>query len=320
MNTSKNHILLVGTGPMAIEHAKVLQAMKIPLTVIGRGQESAVKFKDAIGIEPATGGIKKWLADHKNQPLTQAVVAVSENELGNTTLDLLQNGFSKILVEKPGGLDIGQIAEVSKMAKKTEASVYVGYNRRWYASVKKAHEFIDEDGGVISFNFEFTEWSHVITPLQKAPGVKEQWFLHNSTHVIDLAFYLCGFPSHMTSYVKGSLPWHPRASIFSGAGISEIGALFSYQANWEAPGRWGVEILTPKRRLILRPMESLQVQSIGSVKIEPVEIDDKLDTSYKPGLYRQMESFLSDHPVLCTIHEQAEHSHFFENFLTNKSF
>jgi hypothetical protein len=39
-------------------------------------------------------------------------------------------------------------------------------------------------------------------------------------------------------------------------------------------------------------MESLQVQRIGSVAIEPVEIDDALDKSYKPGLYLQAKAFL----------------------------
>ena len=41
-------------------------------------------------------------------------------------------------------------------------------------------EIIAEDNGVTSFNFEFTEWSHEIEKLEKAPGVKENWFLANS--------------------------------------------------------------------------------------------------------------------------------------------
>jgi hypothetical protein len=90
----------------------------------------------------------------------------------------------------------------------------------------------------------------------------------------------------------GGLDWHPSASVFNGAGITDTGALFSYHANWEAPGRWSVEVLTKEHRLILRPLEELQVQNLGSVSVEKMEIADKLDKSYTPGFYRETESFL----------------------------
>jgi hypothetical protein len=130
------------------------------------------------------------------------------------------------------------------------------------------------------------------------------WFIANSTHVIDLAFYLGGRPLDMSSYTKGSLDWYKPASVFAGAGVSDKGALFSYQANWGAPGRWSVEILTLKHRLILRPMEQLYIQKIGSVAIEKVEIDDILDREYKPGLYLQVKSFLKNDSVNNSINIQ----------------
>jgi len=84
--------------------------------------------------------------------------------------------------------------------------------------------------------------------------------------------------------------------------------LFSYQANWFAPGRWGVEILTKDSRLIFRPLEKLQVQKNRSVAVDFVEIDDRLDRDFKPGLLRQTEFFLNDvnHPNFITIDEQYE--------------
>ena len=169
-----------------------------------------------------------------------------------------------------------------------------------------AREIIEADGGVDSFNFEFTEWGHIIEGLDKAPSVKEHWFLANSTHVVDLAFYLGGSPARFTSYTSGHLPWHPLASAFAGAGVSEEGALFTYQANWAAPGRWGVEVLTHHHRLILRPMEQLQIQSIGSIEILKYELDDALDQQFKPGLYRQVMEFLSPKPSLALL-PLAEH-------------
>ena len=95
--------------------------------------------------------------------------------------------------------------------------------------------------------------------------------------------------------------------------MTDQNVLFSYFADWEAPGSWGVEVLTHKNRLILRPMEQLQVTPLGSVKIEPVTLEDKLDHDFKPGLYLQTEAFLKqDATHFCTLEEQLKHAKFYE--------
>ncbi len=299
-------VLLVGAGPMALEYAKVLQALGIRPIVVGRGKTSAQKFHAETQLPVTEGGIASWIANHKGPIPSKAIVAVGEKWIGSAAQNLLDHGVKTLLLEKTGGFDAEDIRAVEKKALHHNATVYVGYNRRFYSSVTKAKTILAQDGGVTSFQFEFTEWSHVITPLEKEPGVKEQWFLSNSSHVIDLAFFLGGAPETMVSYTSGSLPWHPFGSVFVGAGHSVNGALFSYQANWEAPGRWGVECLTRQHRVILRPLEKLQIQKIGSVAVETVDIDDTLDTGFKPGLYRQTEAFLSNAAdVLPTLSQQT---------------
>ena len=295
-NMNKN-IWLIGAGQMAVDYHKVLDDLEVPFTVVGRGKSSAKLFFNKTGFKPFLGGLKAFLLGNPN-PCSHAIVAVGVEKLAETTSQLLEYGIKNILVEKPAGLNIKEIETVANLTKDKNASVYVAYNRRFYASVLKAKKIITKDGGVISFNFEFTEWSHEIEKLEKAPGVKENWFLANSTHVVDLAFYLGGKPKEISSYVSGELDWHPSASIFSGAGISESGALFSYQANWESAGRWNVEMLTKETRLILRPMEKLQIQKRGSIEVKPVKnIDYTLDEMYKPGLYKQINAFLTDNII-----------------------
>jgi len=253
------------------------------------------------------GGLAHYLS-HETALPTIAIIAVGAEELAQTTSALLGRGVKRILVEKPGGLDADEIERVAALATGNSAKVFVAYNRRFYAATIAARKIIAADGGVSSFSFEFTEWSHVIEPLVKPPIVKERWFLANSTHVVDLAFFLGGNPLEMSSYVAGALSWHPVAAAFAGAGIAEAGAVFSYQANWAAPGRWGVEVLTRAHRLILRPMEQLHVQTLGSVAINRLDIDDRLDLEFKPGLYRQVETFLSSEPSsdLLTIADQRD--------------
>ena len=300
-------ILIVGSGPMAVEYAKVLRAKNITPVTVGRSVASVQKYQTESGFSGVAGGIDAWLEKNQNNLPAHAIVAVGERSVGTATLALLAAGIQSILVEKPGGFDAEDIREVGAQAREKSAKVAIGYNRRFYAAVEAAKKIIAEDGGVTSFNFEFTEWGHVISGLVKEEGVKEQWFLSNSTHVIDLAFHLGGKPEQLASFTGGGVDWHPSASIFAGAGRAARGALFSYQANWTAPGRWSVEMLTSKHRLIFRPMEKLQIQKIGSVALEAVDVDDVLDQQFKPGLYKQVEAFLAgDNTILPSIEEQVD--------------
>jgi predicted dehydrogenase len=213
-------------------------------------------------------------------------------------------------VEKPGASTPAELCVIADTAKKAGCDVRVAYNRRFYASTQAALRIIEDDGGVNSFHFEFTEWSHRIEPIHKECGVKEEWFFHNSSHVVDLAFYMGGWPTEMKSWSAGSLTWHPNAR-YAGAGVSDKGALFSYMADWQGPGRWGVEIITLKHRLIFKPLEKLQIQKIGSIAVEEVAIDDSIDIDFKPGFYRQLSAFLSSPQTLLSIDEQFAHLKFF---------
>jgi hypothetical protein len=126
-----------------------------------------------------------------------------------------------------------------------------------------------------------------------------------------LAFYLGGIPQAIEGRVVGSLPWHPAGAVFCGSGVTAKGIPFSYHANWRSGGRWGVELFTTARRIIMRPLEELFVQNRGSVAIDAVPIDDELDKKFKPGLYLQTESFLSlQDESLLTL---SEHLHIVKN-------
>jgi predicted dehydrogenase len=314
----KKVLWLIGSGPMAIDYAKVLIDQKVDFVTIGRSERNATIFADKTGIKPIMGGLDSFL-DSKPDIPQGVVVAVGVESLAETTLTLLDYGIKNILCEKPGGLNQEQINQVSDAANAHSATVLLAYNRRFYSSVEKAMQIIDEDGGVSSFHFEFTEWSHIISPLEKDLSIKHNWFMGNSTHVADLAFFLGGRPEEISCFTFGGVNWHPRSSVFAGAGRSVTGALFSYQANWEAPGRWAVEILTKKHRLYFKPMEKLHIQKIGSVVIEEVEIYDSLDKLFKPGLYKQTEAFLHmRHERFITIQDQLIMADFYNKIANYK--
>lgn len=313
MSDNVKQVLVVGTGAIAGEYCKVLVDMGFIPDVVGRNQEKARKFSENYHVPAYGGGIEKYL-EKTSKTYDYAFVATDVVSLCSNTCNLLEYGIKNIFTEKPAGMNRMEIKKICQIAEKRNANVFVAYNRRFFASTAKAMDIIREDGGVKSFNFEFTEWSHVIEPLSYSAELKEEWFLVNSTHVVDLAFFLGGEPRRLSSYVSGHLNWHKNGCVYAGAGVSRTNVLFSYQANWAAPGRWAVEILTSKHRLYFKPMEKLSIQELGSVAVNSVEIDDRLDQEYKPGFYKEIESFINeiDDGKKKTIQDQLRYMDYFE--------
>jgi predicted dehydrogenase len=303
------NIYIIGTGQMAIDYTKVLLAQKQSFTVIGRGKESSDKYEKATGIKPIVGGIEDFLATNTLPENSYVISATGSQDLMKTMHVIMKAGAKKMLVEKPAAISIEELIENETNLKPYENDILIGYNRRFYDSVMEVERLIKEDGGLQSMHFEFTEWAHRIEPLQKAPGVKENWFFANSTHVVNLAFYLAGEPLDWHAYSKsGSIAWHDKTN-FAGAGVTRKEVLFSYLSNWESAGRWAIELLTTQRRIYLKPIESIGIQKKGTLEIVEHEFDNSIDQLFKPGLYRQIEAFLAgENPRLLSLKEHIKMS------------
>ncbi len=301
-------VLLVGAGNMGREYAKVLNNLDVDLTVVGRDEKRCSVFKNKFNVDVASGGIQKYF-DKDNLIFDKAIVAVNIDQLYLTVKILIKNGIKDILVEKPGAINKEEILDLADISEKYNVNIYVAYNRRFYSSVYNAEKIIKQDGGLTSIYYEFTEWASDIEGLPHSAEIKEEWLIANSSHVIDLGLFLGGEPVEWKAFATGSLSWHKRGAIYVGAGVTNKEVLFTYQANWDAPGRWGVELLTREHRLILRPLEKLSIQNRDSLLIEEVDLDDSLDKQYKPGVYLQTTAFLygNDADRLLTIKQQAEH-------------
>ena len=306
MSSNVKEVLLIGTGYMGREYVKVLKAQNINFTVVGNSAASTQRFSEETGVPAQAGGIERWFADHSKDHPRLAIVAVQADYAANVVLAMLPHGFDRVMVEKPCGLTEEETRKISELAEWMNTKVIVAYNRRFYASVLAAEKIIAKDNGVTSFCFELTERGFA-PQMQDVGG----WFIGNDTHVADLAFFLGGEPETLFSIAQntcGAGKPNDQAA-FAGCGVTKKQALFSYQANWFAPGRWSVEMMTKANRLIFRPMETLQIQKMGSFAIEKVEIEDELDRLYKPGLFLETKEFLEnpENPRFLTIQEQAEH-------------
>jgi Oxidoreductase family, NAD-binding Rossmann fold len=283
-------IWIVGAGEIAGCYLQVLRHLGKEAVVIGRGVASARRFSEVHGSKVIDGGIATFLAATPRRP-DAAIVAVSADELAAAAHALIAYGVPHVLVEKPAGRSIPEVADVASTAERQGSTVYVAYNRRFLASVTKAREMIEHDGGLTSFAFEFTEWPHRVLSMPHPPGVLDAWFFMNSTHVVDLAFDLGGWPVRLDAFCAHELPWHQYGS-FAGAGLSTRNIPFAYHADWQSSGRWRIDLCTRARRLVLAPLEKLFQIRVASVELEPVALDDVVDQTFKPGFLRQVEAFL----------------------------
>lgn len=312
-NNIKQRCWLIGSGYMAYEFSKVLETLEVDYTVFGRGEISALDFWKKTGKKVISGGLNNIKLSDFEVP-EYAIVAVNEEELYSTTKKLIELGIKNVLIEKPGALLEEHFRELESLSNEKKTVLKIAYNRRFYQSVIKLKELIEIDGGIKSVHFEFTEWSHKIRNLVVSKLVLDNWLLANSSHVIDLVFYLCGVPKKLYSIVSGSLDWFKHGSIFVGSGITEKNIPFSYNSNWEAPGRWSIEISTLNHRFKLAPMERLSVMRKGEFEFKEIEIDYILDESYKPGVYVMLKNFFDGNlDDFCDITKQTQNLQYYHS-------
>ena len=299
-NNVKKSVWLIGPGNIGRDYVKVLKEFDLDITVIGRSK------KDDFPLPVYEKGIESYFKFKLPNVPKYAIVAVNESQLYKTTKILLEKNVQNILIEKPGSLNTTDLLDLYELSVKKNSNVYIGYNRRFYQSIKKCRHLID-DSNPKSVHFEFTEWTHSIDFNHYTKDELERFFLCNSSHVVDLVFHLFGEPKFLHSHTSGGLKWHPSASIFSGSGKTTNDVLFSYNSNWSSAGRWGVEINLSDFKLILKPLEKLFIQKKGSLDIEEITIHNDLDNLFKPGLYNQVKNFLDgDKKYLCSLDEQIK--------------
>ena len=276
-----------------------------------------ILYEEITGCDAVPGGAENFVRN--NKPAEYAIVTVYPMALKDVAVSLISGGVKNILLEKPGAMNVEELIEIKKTGMKHGSNVYVGYNRRFYESVREAKRRIEEDGGITSLNFEFTEWESSVMAANKPAVELEDWFMANSTHVVDLAFYLAGEPVEISRFLSRSMTSYNEASAFAGAGRTDRDVIFSYKANWDSAGRWSVEALTKNHKFLFEPMEKLRMQDKGSVKVYDVDINDKLDNEYKPGIYLQTKSFIDGNTDdIPTIDEQLRHAEVYEMMERNE--
>jgi len=300
-------VVIVGAGKMALAYFEALRSRAIDVVVIGRGEQTARAFEEKTGHRPVTGGLERWAA--AGNTAENVIVAVDVEHLEDCTLAALGAGARRILVEKPGAMDVAGLRRMRDAATGAKAEISIAYNRRFYNVVRRVRAMLEEDGGAHVCHIEFGESAEKLAASSRSPEVLARTVYNHCSHVLDLAWFLAGEPSDLAAWHAGSLPWHATA-VFAGAGKTASGALFTYRADWLVAGSWRIELQTSRRQIVFAPIERPVWRENPAAEFQPVEAEPE---PCKAGLAGMLNAFLAgaDAGALCSMDEQIRRAGFY---------
>lgn len=287
-------VTVVGYGNMGKQYVKALRALGVKkIRVCSRSENSLKELKGIPDISVFSGGYQQFKEEILNEE-ELAIIATPTDELISAVYHLREIGFRHFLIEKPLSFWSDEIRQFIKNFDGPGINAACAYNRVSYPSLLQAREFAEQEGGITSCTYTFTEFIHKLDPAKYTPDEMMRWGVANSLHVMSMAHGLIGLPQKWNTHISGSaVVWHPTGSVFVGSGISEREIPFTYHADWGSTGRWSVEIHTKKSSYRCCPLEKLYQRT--SATTDWVEIPMKcFSPEVKVGFVEQVAAML--HP------------------------
>jgi len=306
-NFEDKSVLIIGAGNIAKQYTQALSLMNVnDLTILSRSANRLKNLSKKYNFKSLSGGFEKHLSNLGQFDLV--VVATPIDLLIQATESCIKAGQTNILIEKPVSINYGEIESLAR--KITSQKVRVGYNRLVYPNFHKLQQLINQEGGITSASYSFTEWIHRIDFSKYSEEILQHWGIANSLHVISMAHNLIGFPADITAHKSGQLSWHPSGTIFTGIGITKKDIPFSYHSDWTAPGRWSIEIMTQENTFSLKPLEKLFKCPKNSVQWEEIPFNVAYPAA-KQGITEEIAIMLDESkgnkPDLVTLDEAASY-------------
>jgi predicted dehydrogenase len=124
------------------------------------------------------------------------IVATPHHQLVPLALEAVRN-HRHVLVEKPGGISLMAVRELSKAARDHKCRIRVGFNHRFHPALMKAHELLNESryGRLLHIRARYGHGGRL--------GYEQEWradprisgggeLVDQGIHLIDLTRYLAG--------------------------------------------------------------------------------------------------------------------------------
>jgi hypothetical protein len=257
-------VIVIGRGPIGNEYARILKYLNIYYDQTGREYKGILEINKEKGIT-----------------YTHAIIAVTPSKAIEVINNIIHFNIGTILAEKPLAYTERQVSKLIKLSKKNETKIFVAFNRRFYESFLKVRSILaDHDEIIRLIKFDFSErcidWDGEL--VDSRFEAFHNPLMQQSIHIFDMIFQLAGYPT--SSYSKVSANFNSTTMPYSvGHARTSKDAYLSFSADWLSPGSWSLEITTEKRRLIMKPIETLVIEEYLSISVQ-----DDTDMLFKGGL------------------------------------
>ncbi len=281
-------VAVIGGGNIAQKHLEVLRDLPgVELcALVDRDPEMLEETSARFEIHTRLGSHAELLAGGRPDA---AFVLVSVLQVAPVAAEFLRAGIPTFLEKRPG-LYTSQTRELAELSEEHDTPAMVGVNRRFYSNLLRGRELLLEAGPIRSVTVEAHEDLNRVRINPKFPNeVLRRWSAANGIHGLDLLRFFGGevvdvAATHHT--VEGPMP-----DCCSAVLRFETGAVGRALMDWFAPGGHRVEARSVGATLTSAVGPTATFKRCGA---EPEVLEwDAVDRQYKPGFYRQAETFIN---------------------------
>lgn len=280
-------VSIIGAGYMAEEHLRAFAS--IPgvslLGITSRSLDKAINLQKKYGVEQVCSSIEELYTSTDSDVV---VVCVPILSVASVCGEVFKYPWVS-LVEKPVGYDLNQARQLMFLAESHKHTAYIALNRRHYSSTLSVLDQVSEVNGTRLVNVYDQESPLEALKMGQDPLVVQNWMYANSIHIVDYFNIFCR--GELLS-VDPIIRWNPKDPFLNMAKLNySSGDIGIYQAIWNGPGPWGVQVITNSKRWDLKPLEHAFTQFNNSRMIEPIPQSQE-DIKFKPGLRIQAENIV----------------------------
>jgi predicted dehydrogenase len=293
----KPRLAVLGAGEITKFHIPAFQQAGFDITAICArpNSESAKSLGEQHNIENVFDSVTALLAARDKW---DALLITVSTEATLDVLKLALDTGAPILVEKPVALRSADLEPLIKQ----NAPVLVGYNRRFYRSIREARE---ESRSLPNLLCQLMFPENVGTPGAPAddPHYLENFYVSVTNHGIDIARFLFGDLQIQSVY-------RLRSSAGALTGLTatltaENGHVLQFIGNFRSASNYTIVMDSANRRFEIRPYEMATVYEGMEVVAPTQEVPirrylpkvlktiqlDEIDLQFKPGFVEQAKTF-----------------------------
>ena len=234
----------------------------------------------------------------------------------NAVLEIMEKALQypwEILVEKPAGITLDESKTLLDInnSRLEKNSVWVGMNRRMLPSTLLAKRELKKHRHIQTSPIQVRVTDQQDTASAQLFGHPEivirNWHFANSIHLVDLANSFLKHTPTVETVFKNKFE---DGEIVAAKLKNDIGEMIQYEAYWNVPAPWSLEVITKAGWIQQSPIEQLRTlfERHEFYDLSQTEFSEPLDL--KPGFYNQALALSDSNPALkselCTLSESHE--------------